>query len=126
MDADESLREPLSEYLGFDLTQDAEIQEKLASLNGLFERYGLSQARIQDKIVSGLVRAAERICRGVITYQRKNYDARDRRLDKLLTNRFTGLPVMILLLGLIFWLTITGANYPSSGFQPGYFGSAIE
>lgn len=62
----------------------------------------------------------------MIAYQRKNYDARDRRLDKLLTNRFTGLPVMILLLGLIFWLTITGANYPSSGFQPGYFGSAIE
>lgn len=121
LDADESLRQPLSEYLGFDLTQDSEMQEKLASLNGLFERYGLSQARIQDKIVSGLVRAAESICRGVITYQRKNYDARDRRLDKLLTNRFTGLPVMILLLGLIFWLTITGANYPSQWLSAGLF-----
>lgn len=121
LDADESLRKPLAEYLGFDLAQDTAIQKKLAELSSLFERYGLSQARIQDKIVSGLVRAAERACRGVITYQRKNYDARDRRLDKLFTNRWTGLPVMLLLLGLIFWLTITGANYPSQWLSAGLF-----
>lgn len=121
LDADESLRQPLAEYLGFDLTQDADVQKALASLAGMFERYGLSQARIQDKIVSGVVREAERACRGVVTYQRKDYDARDRRLDKLLTNRWTGLPVMLLLLGLIFWLTITGANYPSQWLSTGLF-----
>lgn len=121
LDADASLRQPLAEYLGFDLTQDEEIQTELAALSGLFERYGLSQARIQDKIVSGLVRTAERVCRGIVTYQRKDYDVRDRRLDKLLTNRWTGLPVMLLLLGLIFWLTITGANYPSQWLSTGLF-----
>lgn len=34
-------------------------------------------------------------------------------LDDTLTSPWTGYPVMILLLGFIFWLTITGANYPS-------------
>lgn len=121
LDADESLRQPLADYLGFDLTQDAEIQKTLSSLAVMFERYGLSQARIQDKIVSGLVRAAERACRDVISYQRKDYNTHDRRLDKLLTNRWTGLPVMLLLLGLIFWLTITGANYPSQWLSTGLF-----
>ena len=38
---------------------------------------------------------------------------RDRRLDRLLTSKLTGIPVMLLLLGLVFWITIAGANYPS-------------
>lgn len=40
-------------------------------------------------------------------------DRRDRRLDRLLTSKATGIPVMLLLLGLVFWLTIAGANVPS-------------
>ena len=37
----------------------------------------------------------------------------DRRLDRLLTSRRTGLLAMLALLGLVFWLTIAGANVPS-------------
>lgn len=38
----------------------------------------------------------------------------ERRLDWLLTNRWTGLPVMIATLALVLWITIEGANVPSS------------
>ena len=38
---------------------------------------------------------------------------RDRKIDKILTSKLFGFPIMILFLGLIFWLTIVGANYPS-------------
>lgn len=38
---------------------------------------------------------------------------RDRLLDRLLTHKVGGLTVMILLLGLILWLTMAGANFPS-------------
>ncbi len=37
----------------------------------------------------------------------------ERRLDWLLTNRITGFPIMVLLLGLVLWITIEGANVPS-------------
>ena len=37
----------------------------------------------------------------------------DRTLDKILTGRLTGVPVMLLLLTLVFWITIAGANVPS-------------
>ncbi len=37
----------------------------------------------------------------------------DRTIDKLVTSRVWGFPLMILMLTFIFWLTITGANYPS-------------
>ena len=38
---------------------------------------------------------------------------RDRTLDRLLTSRGTGIPVMLLLLALVLWLTMVGANVPS-------------
>lgn len=38
----------------------------------------------------------------------------DRSLDRILTGRWTGFPVMLALLGVVFWLTIAGANVPSA------------
>ncbi len=37
----------------------------------------------------------------------------DRTLDKIVTSRILGLPIMLILLSLVFWITIIGANYPS-------------
>jgi ferrous iron transport protein B len=37
----------------------------------------------------------------------------DRTIDRLVTSRTWGFPIMLLLLSIIFWLTIIGANYPS-------------
>ena len=38
----------------------------------------------------------------------------DRRLDELLTSRWLGFPLMLAVLAVVFWLTIEGANVPSS------------
>ena len=35
-------------------------------------------------------------------------------LDKILTNKITGIPIMILMIMFIFWISIVGANYPSN------------
>lgn len=37
----------------------------------------------------------------------------DRTIDRLVTSRRWGLPIMLLLFTLVFWITISGANYPS-------------
>ncbi len=57
-------------------------------------------ARIADKVV---VRKEER----------PKFDW-DRTLDHLLTSRWTGFPIMLLLLSSVFWLTIEGSNIPSA------------
>lgn len=41
----------------------------------------------------------------------------DRRLDRIVTSKVLGFPLMLLLLLLIFWLTMTGANYPSAALS---------
>lgn len=46
-------------------------------------------------------------------------DSKDRRLDRILTGKW-GTPIMLLLLGGILWITIVGANYPSSWLSAGF------
>lgn len=38
----------------------------------------------------------------------------DLKVDKIVTNKWLGFPIMFAMLAMVFWLTITGANYPSS------------
>ena len=59
------------------------------------------------------VRRAEAICRAAVRRETPEYAARDRRLDRLLTSRATGYPIMLLGLAAVLWLTIAGANTPS-------------
>lgn len=59
------------------------------------------------------ISAVDDICKKSITYENHSYRTRDSRIDHILTGKWTAFPIMILALLGIFWLTITGANYPS-------------
>jgi len=60
------------------------------------------------------VTLAERYAQQVVQCQREDHLRRQRRLDRLLTSKTTGIPLMLLLLGAVLWLTIAGANGPSA------------
>ncbi len=75
---------------------------------------GMTQPCICDAVIAALVQEAEWIAAEVITCCQSAPDARDRRLDRILTSRRFGIPLMLLLLTLILWLTMLGANYPSA------------
>ncbi len=59
-----------------------------------------------------LVRAGE-IVRQAVDMDGEKAGRRDRALDRLLTSRRTGIPVMLVLLAGVLWLTMVGANVPS-------------
>lgn len=56
---------------------------------------------------------ANEITSEVCTIENENYNERDKKIDKILTSKKFGIPIMILFFCLIFWITIVGANYPS-------------
>lgn len=68
---------------------------------------------IHDSIVNAIMKKCEYIFKKAVTLHNPGYNMRDRKIDKILTSRLTGIPIMLLLLALIFWITIVGANYPS-------------
>ena len=60
------------------------------------------------------VTLAERYAAQVVRGERADRLRRQRRLDRLLTSKSTGIPLMLLLFGLVVWLTVAGANGPSA------------
>ena len=78
-----------------------------------------------DSAVAQLVKIAEKVCDGAVSYSKK-HDSRDRRLDKIFTGRVWAYPIMLLMLAVILWITIVGANYPSELIASGFAGLQVE
>ena len=60
------------------------------------------------------VTLAERYAAQVVRSRRVDRQRRQQKLDRLLTSKSTGIPLMLLLLGAVVWLTVAGANLPSA------------
>ena len=80
----------------------------LARLSSLEEASGPSAEKTSKFFIPGEL-AARRV-----RYSNQNYRKQEERLDRFLTGRITGGLTMLLLLTAVFWLTMTGANYPSA------------
>ncbi len=114
IDPDPTLLKSLKDFLNADITEDLEVKNALADAESYFYEKGFSPEIIKDKTVSAILTAAEDICKDTVSVKKEKRRSFDRKLDKLLTGRLVGYPVMLLLLALIFFITIIGANYPSN------------
>ena len=122
LDQDDSLIREINACLGEDFLRDEALQSALGGAMALLRERGVENTdQLKDMTVAALIHSAEAICCGAVTCERSQYAETDRRLDRLLTGRLTGYPVMLALLALIFWLTISGANYPSQLLADGLF-----
>ena len=87
----------------------------LARLSQLEDASGASAEKAPKFFIPGEL-AARRV-----RYSNQNYRKREERLDRFLTGRITGGLTMLLLLTAVFWLTMTGANYPSALLYDWFF-----
>jgi ferrous iron transport protein B len=83
-------------------------------------RAGLSTG-FRDEIVKSLYNEAENIARRAVrAASDKKYDF-DQRVDRIVTSPLTGLPIMLGLLAIIIWLTVSGANVVSEAIAVALF-----
>ena len=68
---------------------------------------------VSEKISACTVFRAEEICLSAVKFSDKNKICKDDKIDSVLTGKILGIPLMLLLFAFIFWLTVSGANYPS-------------
>lgn len=66
-----------------------------------------------EEKINIILSKAKEVTQKVCTYSKKNYNERTHKIDKVLTSKTFGIPIMLAFLGMIFWITIVGANYPS-------------
>lgn len=113
LEGDASLTAEINSAAGGRLLKNPALFCALDEARKMLRAAGIDSGRFKDLIVSSLVSEAEKICDGAVKYEKKQYTGFDRRADRLLTGKLTAYPIMLLLLAFIFWLSITGANYPS-------------
>ena len=76
----------------------------------------------RDEIVKSLYAEAENIARRAVkTAHDKKYDF-DQKVDRIVTSPITGLPIMLALLGILIWITVSGANVASDAIASVLFG----
>ena len=68
---------------------------------------------ISDEKIDHIVKKAEALAKEAVIKNEKKASELDRRLDKILTGKYTAYPIMLILLAVVFWITLEGANYPS-------------
>ncbi len=90
------------------------ITRKVEEVRKKLQDQGITEKNFKDKIVSNILYKSEEICKKVCIFENENYTYRDRKIDKILTSKVFGIPIMIIFLAVIFWLTIVGSNYPSN------------
>lgn len=105
---DECLYQKITDYLNFDLLKEKEIKEKLLSIK---KELNLN---IKDEITDTIIKKAEEISKEVITFESKDYNLKNQKIDRIITSKLFGIPIMLGMLFIILWLTIKGANYPSN------------
>lgn len=113
---DELLRDKIEEELMIDLS-DEKIDNSIKQARSLLLDGDITINEIDDVLTESINNEASLISSKVVSYSNEDYDKKDRRLDKILTKKSTGIPIMIILFAFIFWLTITGSNYPSMLLQ---------
>lgn len=121
LDADESLLKSLHSYIEVNEEEYECLKELLSNKEQELEHGLRSKKELNDDMAASFVKMAEETSRACVHFKSKEYSKRDRKLDRLFTSKVTGFPIMFLVLLGIFWLTITGANYPSKLLSSGLF-----
>lgn len=107
----------LAKYLGVRLSEEqGDYHQEFCRLNKI------ESEDVRDLIVGSIVCRVEDLYKKTVQTANLNHNALDRRIDRVLTSKVFGLPIMLALLGVVFWLTIEGSNYPSELLASLFFG----
>ncbi|WP_370873985.1 nucleoside recognition domain-containing protein [Oikeobacillus pervagus] len=74
----------------------------------------MSNEDIRDEVVTKIYQTSKSLCDKTVTYQDQNKLKQTEKLDHIFTSKIWGFPIMFAMLGIVFYITIAGANIPSS------------
>nr|WP_318508638.1 nucleoside recognition domain-containing protein [Bacillus sp. T3] len=91
---------------------DSSLDQRLTSL--LHEATEMSSADFRDKMVTRIYQRSKQLTNDIVSYKGTHKDTHSEKLDAIFTSPIWGFPIMLTMLGVLFYLTIAGANIPSS------------
>jgi ferrous iron transport protein B len=115
LEGDRSLLQAIEEGSLAEMCGDARPSEEALDhlLQASADARMWAPVQYHDSIVEAIFAEASKVAgRAIVEASRE--ETADRRIDQILTSRLWGFPVMGLLLAIVLWVTITGANVPSA------------
>lgn len=106
-----------------------QIETSLTNL--LQQAKELSTEDMRDRVVEVIFHKSKQLTNEIVSYKGQRVDTRSDKLDAIFTSPIWGFPIMLSMLGVLFYLTIAGANVPSSllaqffGWVEGYISLAL-
>lgn len=115
LETDKALKEEIIKHLKKDIFEDTELLNAITKAKDYLYNEGMRENSLREMIASTPILEAEKICKDIVLNKKDN--SADFKADRILTGRKFGYPIMLLLLILVFWITITGANYISEALS---------
>ncbi len=91
-----------------------QIIESKHTIYDTFSAYHITPNIVQETLCKTIFTKSKEICDEACNYNSSIKYKREIKIDQIITNRSSGIPIMLLLLSFILWLTISFANIPSS------------
>ena len=113
IDGDQKILRNIEKNLKINLINNKELINEKEEISDILKFNGIEQSDVKDKIISSIIFKAESIYNDTVSVTNEKYNLKDRKIDKILTSKIFGIPLMLTFLGIILWITIKGANYPS-------------
>lgn len=114
LDGDEEFFNKLREYLGYDLRENDFITNATKKAWKLLNENGIDKETLCELIAEKIYNEATKITDNVTLSKQKTNIKKDLKIDRYITGKYSSYLVLGLILFLVFYITIVGANIPSS------------
>ena len=114
LDGDEKIIQTIEEKKQIKIRNNEQLQTYLQNLR---KEKKFQKQYMRDEIIRTVVKQTEKIAKEVVTFHKENYQNKGRKIDKIITSKIWGIPIMLVFLAIILWITIVGANYPSQALS---------
>ena len=112
IEKDFALLHEINLFVGRNILANDAVAAALASAKARLSDHGIDD--IESSAAANFSLTGQNLCKRFVSGALDDMPATDKKIDALVTGKYTAVPIMLLLLCLILWLTIFGANAPSA------------
>ena len=113
LESDESFNNSFKEHFGEDVFHNGSLRANLNKAKNDLSQLGYNSDKYVKAITTAIFEKTNSVAEQIVKILPSKKERREKALDNILLGKYTSIPVMLLLLGIVLWLTIAGSNYPS-------------
>ena len=113
LDSEDEFFVILKDFLGYDIRNNSSVKSAVDKAMHYLKEKGIEKEKLKETITESLYEKSQKVLEN-ISLTKSEESKTDLKIDKFITGKYTSYLVMFLMLFIIFYITITGANIPSA------------